>query len=186
MSTNATYFWKIPAYLILVALLFSCVNDLDSIKKISYRSTDPNERTSNLHVIYSDSGYAKVEIFAHLAETYSLPIPVIKLKDGIEVNFFNDQGEIVSKLTALYGEINQREGMMFVRDSVQLFNVEKKQRLETEELHWNQKDSAIFTDKSVVVRTADALFFGKGIRTKQDFSSYVFLKPQGKIAIKND
>lgn len=176
--------YTLPVFFLLLGFLFSCVNDIDSIKKISYRPTDPDERTTNMHVLYSDSGYARVEVFAKLTETYTLPEPLIKLKDGIEVHFFNDQGEIVSKLTALYGEINQRKGTMFVRDSVQLFNSEKKQRLETEELHWNQKDSAIFTEKSVVVRTPDALFFGKGIRTKQDFSSYIFTKPQGKISLK--
>lgn len=182
IKTNALF---VLSYFLLAGILFSCVNDIDSIKKISYRPSDPDERTSNMHVLYSDSGYARVEVFAKLAETYTVPEPLIKLKDGIEVNFFNDEGQIVSKLTALYGEINQRKGTMFVRDSVQLFNSEKKQRLETEELHWNQKDSAIFTEKSVVVRTSDALFFGKGIRTKQDFSSYIFTKPQGKILLKN-
>lgn len=177
--------FKLNGILFFVALLLnSCVNDLDAIKKVSYKPGDPDERTNDLHVLYTDSGYAKVEVFAKLAETFSKPEPVIKLKDGILVNFFDDQGEIVSTLTALYGEIHQRKGSMFVRDSVQLFNSKKNQRLETEELQWNQKDSAIFTEKSVVVRTPEALFLGQGIRTKQDFSSYVFLKPQGKIKIK--
>ena len=169
----------------LAGFFFSCVNDLDSIKKISHRITDPDERTSNLKVLYSDSGHVQVEVFAQLAETYSYPKPVVKLKDSIEVKFFNEFGDVVSRLTALYGEINQKEGLMFVRDSVELYNLEKNQRLETEELHWNQKDSTIFTDKPVVVRTENALFYGKGIRTKQDFKNYVFLKPRGKMNIKN-
>ena len=166
-------------------MLFACVNDLETIKKVSYKSGDPDERTKNLHVFYTDSGYAKVEVFAKLAETYSKPQPVVKLKDGIEVKFFNEAGEVVSVLTALYGEIHQSEGRMFVRDSVQLFNEKKKQRLETEQLFWNQKDSPIFTDNLVTIRTPEALFYGKGVRTKQDFSTYEFIKPQGRIILKN-
>lgn len=166
-------------------ILAACVNDLETIKKVSSKSSDPDERTKNLHVFYTDSGYAKVEVFAKLAETYSKPEALVKLKDGIEVRFFNEKGEIVSVLTALYGEIRQAKGTMFVRDSVQLFNAKKKQRLETEELFWNQKDSTIFTDKLVTIRTPEALFYGKGVRTKQDFSTYEFIKPQGKIRIKN-
>lgn len=170
---------------VLVATLTACVNDLETIKKVSYKSGDPDERTRDLHVFYTDSGYAKVEVFAKLAETYSKPEPVIKLKDGIEVKFFDEDGEVVSVLTALYGEIHQTKGTMFVRDSVQLFNEKKKQRMETEQLFWNQKDSTIFTNNQVTIRTPEALFFGKGVRTKQDFSYYEFIKPQGKIALKN-
>lgn len=176
---------RVPAFILLAGILFSCVNDLDTIKKVSYKPTDPDERTRDLHVIYNDSGYAKIEVNAKLAETFTKPEPLIKFKDGIEVKFYGNNGEVVSVLTALYGEIRQGKGLIMVRDSVQLVNEAKKQRLETEELFWNQKDSTIFTEKSVIVRTPDALFFGDGIRTKQDFSKYEFLRPKGKIALKN-
>lgn len=170
---------KIPVGILLAGILFSCVNDLESIEKVSYDPKAPNEVTKNLHVFYTDSGYARVEIFAALAETYSKPEAITKLKDGIKVNFFSADGEIVSSLTALYGEINNTRGTMFVRDSVQLVNYEKKQRLETEALFWNQKDSAIYTTSSVVVRSPKGILFGEGIRTQQDFSVYEFLKPSG-------
>lgn len=182
---NTTRVISIIQFAIILLILSSCVNDLDSIKKISYKPTDPDERTTELNVIYSDSGYAKVEVYAALAETYSKPERITKLKDGLKVNFFDDEGNIISVLTALYGEIREQNGTIMVKDSVQLMNFEKMQRLETEELHWNQKDSTIFTEKTVIVRTPEALFFGKGIRTKQDFSTYEFLKPEGKIKIKN-
>ncbi len=166
-------------------LAVSCVNDLDSIRKVTFKASDPDERTTNLEVFYTDSGYARVQIFAKLAETYSKPEPVIKLKDGVKINFFSENGEIVSVLTALYGEIQQERGTMFVRDSVQLYNFGKKQRLETEELFWNQRDSSIYSEKPVVVRTPEAVLFGQGIRTKQDFSAYEFLKPRGQMKMQN-
>ncbi|MEN9998617.1 MAG: export transporter periplasmic protein LptC [Bacteroidota bacterium] len=171
------------AYLTAFVMTFltSCVNDLESIKKVTYDPKAPDEVTKNLRVFYTDSGYARVEVFAALAETYSKPEAVTKLKDGIKVNFFSADGKIVSTLTALYGEINNTKGTMFVRDSVQLVNYEKKQRMETEALFWNQRDSAIYTTSNVVVRSPDGIVYGDGIRTKQDFSSYEFLKPHGRI-----
>lgn len=181
-SRNRILFFFLLTYL---SLMTACVNDLDSIRKVTFKATDPDERTTNLKVFYTDSGYARVQIFAKLAETYSKPEPVIKLKDGVKINFFSENGEIVSVLTALYGEIQQERGTMFVRDSVQLYNFNKKQRLETEELFWNQRDSSIFSEKQVVVRTPEAILFGQGIRTKQDFSAYEFLQPRGQMKMKN-
>jgi LPS export ABC transporter protein LptC len=132
-------------------------------------------------VIYTDSGYARVEVFAALAETYSKPDAITKFKDGVKVNFFSEDGKIVSTLTSLYGEINNSRGTMFVRDSVQMVNHEKKQRLETESLFWSQKDSSIYTLSNVTVHSPDGILFGQGISTRQDFSIYEFLKPHGKF-----
>jgi hypothetical protein len=54
----------------------------------------------------------------------------------------------------------------------------------TEALYWNQKDSLIFTDKMVMIKSPKELLYGKGIKAKQDFSYYEFIEPQGKILTK--
>jgi LPS export ABC transporter protein LptC len=167
--------------LLVFGLLFSCVNDLDSIKKVTFRSDAPDDVTENLKILQTDGGLAQFQLFARLAETYSKPQAITKLKDGMKVNFFSESGEIVSTLTALYGEFNISKGTFYVKDSVRLHNYEKEQTMETEELLWNQKDSSVTTQKEVIVRNAQGVLFGKGIRTKQDFSTYVFMKPTGKI-----
>lgn len=166
--------------------LQSCVNDLQSIQRVTYDPKAPEEVTKNLRVFYNDSGFARIEIYAALAETWSSPEMVTKLKDGVKVNFFSEDGKVVSTLTALYGEVNFSKGKLFVKDSVQLYNHVKKQRLITESLHWNQRDSTIYTHSSVVVRDPAGVLYGDGIRTKQDFSEYTFLKPRGKYDFDKD
>jgi LPS export ABC transporter protein LptC len=182
MKNYSTLFYgKYLLFLGLTIILYSCVNDLESIQKVTYDPLAPEEVTKNLHIIHTDSGFARVEVFAKLAETFSKPESITKLKDGIKVNFFSEDGKIVSTLTALYAEVNYSKGTMFVRDSVELVNYEKKQRMETETLYWNQKDSSIYTNSNVIVHSPQGILFGDGIRTKQDFSAYEFLKPSGKI-----
>ena len=177
-------FW-IPVVIIATGILVSCVNDLNDVKKITDDPKDPAEVTKNLEVFYTDSGYPKLRLYAALAETYTLPKEVTKFRKGLTVEFFNVEGSLVSKLTAQYGEIQTSVGKMIVRDSVELYNFEKRQRLKTEELTWNQKDSLIFTNKSVVVSEPNGVLYGQGIRTKQDFSKYTFIKPRGKFQTKN-
>lgn len=177
---------SIPAVFFIAGfLLYGCVNDMDTIQKVTYDPKAPSEVTENLEVLYNDSGYPQIRIFAALAETYTKPEHITKLTEGLKVEFFSEKGEIISTLTSLYGEINYVTGIVVVRDSVVLRNHAKKQTLETEELYWTQSDSTIFTNKNVIIKTEGkgVTGRGKGIRTTQTFSKYVFIKPEGKIQL---
>jgi len=70
-----------------------------------------------------------------------------------------------------------------VKDSVRLYNYQKKQTLKTEVLYWQQKDSMIYTPKRVYIFSPKGKFMGEGLKTKQDFSRYEILKPQGNVVI---
>lgn len=166
-----------------VTLVASCVNDLDEIKQITFKSTDPEQKTEELYILQTEAGFPQFKLYAPLAEAYSKPEEVTKFKEGIKVDFYDSNGDLESILTGLYGEINETKGTMRVLDSVQLHNPERQQTMYTEALYWDQKDSLIFTDKMVMIKSPTELIYGKGIRAKQDFSYYEFLEPQGRISI---
>jgi LPS export ABC transporter protein LptC len=171
---------------LLLTLLFlgSCVNDLEEIQKVTYDEKTPNEVIQDLDVIYLDSGLAKIQVISKITEIQRSPESITKLKDKVLVNFYSNKGEVVSTLTALYGEINFTKGEMYVQDSVKLYNIKKKQSLETERLNWRKKDSIIYTNSKVTIKTPEAILYGTGVKTKQDFTYYQFLKPKGKIDLK--
>lgn len=173
----------IPALIFMAGILFSCENDLDAVERVTYSEEAPDEVTKNIEILMTDSGYAQVRITAVLAETYKVPQHIKKLKDGLKVDFYSKNGEKNSTLTALYGEINYNSGMIFVRDSVRLFNYEKQQTLETEELFFNQQDSSLFTNKYVVVKRLGKGITGSGtgITTSHSFKNYVITYPEGEV-----
>lgn len=183
MQKTKNIYFAIPVMFFMAGILFSCVNDLETIEKVTYNSKAPDEVTKNIEILYTDSGYAQVRIQATLAETYKFPQRVTKLKDGLKVDFFSAEGKIGSTLTALYGEVNHVTGIMFVRDSVSLYNYEKKQTLETEELFYNQQDSSVYTNKYVVIKREGKGItgHGNGIQTSHAFRNYVITKPDAKI-----
>lgn len=172
----------------LAGILFSCVNDMDAIQKVSHDPNAPDQILKNLKVFRTDDGNASVKIVATLAEMYNEPKQIIKLKDGLKVDFFSETGQIISSLTALYGEIDEETGIMMVRDSVVLRNLEKKQNLETEELYYNQGDSTIFTNKNVIIKKdgKGVIGRGRGIKTTQFFYKGVVTHPEGKIDFSED
>ncbi|MFM6947323.1 MAG: LPS export ABC transporter periplasmic protein LptC [Flavobacteriales bacterium] len=164
---------------VIACYFVACENDVAVVQKISFEQDAPTETTKNLVLTYAEAGYARVEIHAALAETYRNKEQITQIKDSLKVYFFNEKGDVVSTLSALSGQINYSTGELMVKDSVCLYNHRKKQRLETEALYWNQKDSTIYTNAPVIIRSPKGRLIGKGIRTKQDFSSYVLLEPMG-------
>lgn len=164
----------------MTGIFFSCTNDLDTIKRITFDPKAPDDVTKNLEVYYTDSGYAKVKIYAAIAENFSKPVHITKLKDKLKVDFFDEEGKITSSLTAKYGEINYSTGMMFVQDSVRLWNHADKREMRTNKLFWNQKDSTIYSNEKVTVNSPKGTGYGTSITTKQDFSYYKLSNPQGK------
>lgn len=168
----------------LACVISSCVNDLEKIKQVTFDSKDPDEKTKELFLTYSDSGMTKIRLYAPIGESFNDKNgKKVKFNEGVKIEFYKTSGKLGSILTAQYGEINETDGTMVVRDSVRMYNTDKDQHLETEELYWNRMDSTIFTDKMVTVKTPKMLFFGKGLKAKQDFSSYEFLEPQGRFKI---
>lgn len=183
MPRSIQIFIGIPAMIFMAGILFSCENDMDAIERVTYDEQAPDEVTEDLNIIYTDSGYAQVRIKAALTETVKTPKHITRLKDGLRVDFFNDTGGVSSTLTAIYGEVDYNTGMMFVRDSVVLYNYEKQQTLETEELFYNRADSTIFTKKYCVVKKKGKGITGSGmgIITKQTFDYYKITKPEGSF-----
>ena len=163
--------------------IVGCENDFETIRKITFKPNDPNERTRDLELVYTDSGYAQIQLRATLAETYYTPEKITKFKEGINVDFFTKKGIVSSTLSAYYGELLQNNQTV-VRDSVKLCNINQQQCLYTQELHWNQETQAMYTDKLVRVVAKDGVFYGDGIRTTQDFKKYEFIRPRGTINLK--
>ena len=174
-------------YSLSLLVISSCENDLETIQKITFDTNAPDETTKDLHITISDSGYAKVEIIATIAETFRNKTYITKVKDSLRVNFFNDKGKVISTLFALSGEINFTNGTIIVKDSVRLYNFQNKQMLETEALYWNQRDSTIYSLSQIIVRSPKGIVIGKdGIKTTQEFNKYELLKPEGKIQIEEE
>lgn len=168
----------------MMGIFFSCVNDLNKVKKITTHPDNPDETAEMLHIIITDSGYAQLEIFATIAETYAAPQSVRKFKDGLKVNFYKDDGTVGSVLTSLFGEHDMKTGNITVRDSVKLVNLEQQKTLETEVLYWNKSGDSIYTNKPVVISSPDMVLSGIGAWTTPAFDTAQFYKPTAKIFLK--
>lgn len=178
--------FRLFLYLCMIGLAVSCENNLSDVQRVTFNPKSPDESIINFKMVYNDSGLAKVAMYARYAETFHSPVHITHLRDSLRVNFFGSNGEIISTLTAKYGNINYSKNQLIVRDSVRLYNYKKKQTLKTEVLYWRQRDSMIYTHKKVVIVSPKGYFLGEGLKTKQDFSRYEILKPRGNVLLEKE
>lgn len=100
----------------------------------------------------------------------------IEFPDGLEVTFFDENGEKTSILTALKGFKSAGENFYRANGDVVVLNLKKQETLKTEELFWNPETEKIYTNKFVTVQTPTDLIPAEGLIAPQDFSTYEFTK----------
>ncbi len=141
---------------------------------------------TNVTIHYTDSGHLKATIFAPALIGYKKDgNEIVKMPKGINGEFFNSDGLKESTITAEKGISYQTKKITEVWQNVVVTNI-KGEKLNTEKLIWNQNTQKIYTDKFVRITTATEILTGEGMEAKQDFTSWVILKPRGTISIKKD
>ena len=103
--------------------------------------------------------------------------------EGLYFEFYDEEGNITSTLEANEAYYFKEEDKWRGRGEVEVKNMEKGQKLETEELFWKPKEEQISTEKFVTITLPDKVLYGQGLTAKQDFSSYRITKPQGTFEI---
>lgn len=166
----------------MAGMFFSCENDLESITTVTTTDDSPTETVNGMHALYSDSGIVIYEIIATRMEKYDMPEEKTVFKNGFTVNFFGQKDSVVSRLTAEYGEIRDKENMVVARNNVIFTNFEKNQTLETEELFWDQVAKKVRTDKQFHIVGEESEVWGYGLSTDDKFAEY----EAHKVSIERD
>jgi LPS export ABC transporter protein LptC len=96
------------------------------------------------------------------------------------MEFLTPTLQVRSTLTAKFAIREQEKGLVTVRDSVVLTTIEQE-KLETEELIWDEKTEKIHTEKFVKVTKPGEVIYGFGLEANQDFSHWKITVPKGTI-----
>jgi len=182
-------FIKIPiAFTVLLVFFLSACNDERLHKNQNeWAAIDTlkiTERTHNAKVTYTDSGLLRAILRAPLIEGHnSAERPYVECPKGIETDFYDKQKNIESSLTAGYGIIYKDSKLIEVQKQVVVINV-KGEKLETEQLFWDQAAKEIYTDKTVIITTNTEELHGNGMRAAQDFSSWKITNVTGVVTLK--
>jgi len=132
---------------------------------------------------YSDWGKVKAQLQAPVMNHVTDPKnSYTELPAGLKLDFFNPQLQVQSSLTAGYGISYDKSDQMIARNNVVVINI-NGEKLETEELVWDQKTEKISSEKFVKITTKDEIIFGDGFESNQDISNYKIKKIRGTMQL---
>jgi LPS export ABC transporter protein LptC len=106
--------------------------------------------------------------------------------EGFRVDFYDSVMNITSTITGNYGIHYRKREIMEARQNVVVTNFETGERLDTEELIWDQKKELIYSNKFVKISSEDGVIYGDGLEAEQDFSKRKIINPSGEIEVQDE
>jgi len=135
----------------------------------------PDSEVSDFNITETDEGLVLWKLYARYAATYS--VRNVALARTVRIDFFDEQGERSSVLTANEGEINQRSRNMTARGHVVIQTTEGT-RLSCEVLEFlNEEERIVVPDDQLVrVEREGDVLTGYGFESDPDLRHYEFKK----------
>lgn len=165
----------------------SCKNDIDTINLYKKKEKFADVSVKNAKIVFTDSAKTKIKIVTPLLKQYKLEKdPYTEFPEGIEVFFFNAHEEVKSKIKANYAIYYEDEELWEARDDVVTVN-NKGEKLNTEQMFWDQKERKIYSNKFTKIKTEDDIFYGQnGFVANQDMSKWRLNKSKGTVQIEDN
>lgn len=176
--------WGILVGLLAVVGLWACENDPADVAALQERLNTQVETVTEVEILYSDSAEVRVRITGPTMLSYlDRTEPRQEFIEGMQVDFFGPEGHVItSTLISNYAIRLEREGKVIARDSVVWSSI-NGEKLETEELIWEEKRGQVFTQKFARITTPRQIIYGHGFRANQDFSNARILQVEGVVNI---
>ncbi|PIV73643.1 MAG: LPS export ABC transporter periplasmic protein LptC [Rhodobacteraceae bacterium CG17_big_fil_post_rev_8_21_14_2_50_65_11] len=148
--------------------IFSCRESVDPEALKVYDG--PINSATNIFLVQSDSAIIRSEITA--AKQLEFLNGNIEFPEGIEIKFFTKDGNLETTMIADRGYFIKDKNLYRGEGNVRIENLVKDQKLQTEEIFWDQPGKKIYTEKFVTIQEKQTLFNGTGMEADDSFSNY--------------
>jgi LPS export ABC transporter protein LptC len=176
---------RLITVLLATLVLSSCNNDLDEAKLVTARANVNIEKGKDVVIQYSDHGKTKIKATAKTLTRFNVEKPYLEFTDGIKINFYSADGQVGTTMTAEYASAVENSNQMTARKNVEVINA-KGEKLNTEELLWDEQKKMIYSNAFVKITTNDEIIYGNGMQANEDFTDYVIKKITGKVKVKTE
>lgn len=161
--------------------IYACGNDPADIEAYMDKLKTGEERAEDVEILYSDSALVKVRITGHeMITSLEQQKPTQRFTQGVLVEFFDPRQKISSTLYGNYAIREEKNGKIFIRDSVVWQSI-GGDKLETEELVWDERKKMVYSDRFVVITRPTEKIWGQGFEADQDFTNAKINAVEGRV-----
>jgi LPS export ABC transporter protein LptC len=171
-----------------VFCLAGCENDIEKINSLTNTNNLPDISGKKVEILYSDSGKVKMQLNADEIQQFGkAEHPYVEFPKGIHVLFFDDSLMIESEIIADYAKYFQTEKLWEARGNVIAHNIVTGEKLNTEELFWDETLGRIYSNSFSRIENKDGTFYGqKGFESNQKFSHWKLKGSRGSVNIRDE
>lgn len=134
----------------------------------------PTQESRNDKMLFTEAGKLRAVLYARHIKMFDQKRET--LLDTIRIEFFNDNEQRTSVLTANKGKVDNATSNMYAMENVIAVN-DSGTTLKTEELMWRNKDRKIVSEKFVTITSPTEKIQGYGVVADQNLSNYTIYKP---------
>ena len=159
--------------------MLACENNVNEVKALSAKEggIDIGE---DVAIYISTDGKISAKLTAPSMNKYLQDKGrMIEFPNTIKADFYKDNLNVESKLTANYANYIENENKVFLKDDVVVYNI-LGDTLWSKEMYWDQNTNKFSTDKDVIVKQHNpiAKIYGKGLEANQNLTDIHIFKPQ--------
>lgn len=165
---------------IFLILLTSCESNFREVQKMGLSEFTPSGEADSINLKYTDSGRIKAVLISPKMLDYGfVEFPFTEFPKGIDLTLFDANGK-KTFVKSNYAISYKGTDLIDLQGKVNISN-ETGDRLETEQLYFDQKNEWFFTQKKFKFSSPKGVSYGEGIDFSKDFKKVNSQKISGEV-----
>ncbi len=185
MDRKINIIFKSIATIFLVAMLFSCENNMQKINDFIADRNLPISVTKNVSLIHTDSGLVKSKMHTKILHDFSnrKKHPYQEFPKGIKMITLEKNGDSTT-IIANYARTFKKTEVTEIKGNVIVINHSKNIKMLTEQLFWDQKEDYFFSNKKTILISGKDTLVGKdGFDANANLTNASIMNNKGKLEI---
>lgn len=172
------------ATILIVAMFFSCGNEMKEVQDFLAEKNLPIGTASSVNLIHTDSGKVKTILIAPIMHDFSnrKNHPYTLFPEGLKIVSLDKLGDSII-LTADYSVTYSKTDISEVRGNVVVENPKAKSKLMTPQLFWDSKEHYIYTEKDFTLITRYDTIQGRGFESNEDLTKVNMKSVKGSVYV---
>lgn len=166
---------------------YSCTNRIEDINALLNPLDIPEMEARDIRITRTDSGKILFVAMAPIVIKYDNNLRnYIEFPDGLQVYSFEEYPDTSSEMQAGYAKYYAEKNLWEARSGVEAVN-DQGERLQTEQLFWDQGKGIIYSDAYTTIVTEDGTFYGKrGFESDDRFKKWKLINTEGVVNVRDE